>query len=348
MRMAMRAGNDWKKVSNLAPVMKIGDIEFGERPVFLAPMEDVTDPAFRLLCKRFGADMVYTEFVSSDALIREVNRTMQKLTICDEERPVAIQIYGKDTEAMVGAAKMVEAAHPDVLDINFGCPVKKVAGKGGGAGMLQNIPKMLEITRAVVDAVKIPVTVKTRLGWNDDSKIIVELAEQLQDCGIKALTIHGRTRAQMYTGQADWTLIGKVKENPRMTIPIIGNGDVTTPERAKECFERYGVDAIMIGRGSFGRPWIFREVKQYLETGELWQDPGFEWKMDVLKQETLDSIARLDERRGIVHIRRHLAASPLFKGLEDFKHTRIEMLRAESVDELFAIMDRITEKWGTD
>ena len=240
--------------------MKIGEIDFGERPVFLAPMEDVTDPAFRLLCKRFGADMVYTEFVSSDALIREVNRTMQKLTISDEERPVAIQIYGKDTEAMVGAAKMVEAAGPDVLDLNFGCPVKKVAGKGGGAGMLQNIPKMLEITRAVVDAVKIPVTVKTRLGWNDESKIIVELAEQLQDCGIQALTIHGRTRAQMYTGQADWTLIGKVKENPRMKIPIIGNGDITTPERAKECFDRYGVDAIMIGRGSFGRPWIFEEV----------------------------------------------------------------------------------------
>ena len=326
--------------------MKIGDIDFGERPVFLAPMEDVTDPAFRLLCKRFGADMVYTEFVSSDALIREVNRTMQKLTICDEERPVAIQIYGKDTEAMVGAAKMVEAAGPDVLDLNFGCPVKKVAGKGGGAGMLQNIPKMLEITRAVVDAVKIPVTVKTRLGWNDESKIIVELAEQLQDCGIKALTIHGRTRAQMYTGQADWTLIGKVKKNPRMKIPIIGNGDITTPERAKECFDRYGVDAIMIGRGSFGRPWIFEEVKHYLKTGEKWQDPGFQWKMDVLKQETLDSIARLDERRGIVHIRRHLAASPLFKGLEDFRHTRIEMLRAETVEELFAIMDRIIVKWG--
>ena len=330
----------------LAGCMKIGEIDFGERPVFLAPMEDVTDPAFRLLCKRFGADMVYTEFVSSDALIREVNKTMQKLTICDEERPVAIQIYGKDTDAMVGAAKMVEAAGPDVLDLNFGCPVKKVAGKGGGAGMLQNIPKMLEITRAVVDAVKIPVTVKTRLGWNDESKIIVELAEQLQDCGIQALTIHGRTRAQMYTGQADWTLIGKVKENPRMKIPIIGNGDITTPERAKECFDRYGVDAIMIGRGSFGRPWIFREVKHYLETGELWEDPGFQWKMDVLKQETLDSIARLDERRGIVHIRRHLAASPLFKGLEDFRHTRIEMLRAETVDELFAIMDRITAKWG--
>ena len=316
--------------------------------MFLAPMEDVTDPAFRLLCKRFGADMVYTEFVSSDALIREVNRSMQKLTICDEERPVAIQIYGKDTEAMVGAAKMVEAAGPDVLDLNFGCPVKKVAGKGGGAGMLQNIPKMLEITRAVVDAVKIPVTVKTRLGWNDESKIIVELAEQLQDCGIQALTIHGRTRAQMYTGQADWTLIGKVKENPRMRIPIIGNGDITTPERAKECFDRYGVDAIMIGRGSFGRPWIFEEVKHYLETGELWKDPGFQWKMDVLKQETLDSIARLDERRGIVHIRRHLAASPLFKGLTDFRHTRIEMLRAETVSDLFAIMDRITAQWGNE
>ena len=326
--------------------MKIGEIDFGERPVFLAPMEDVTDPAFRLLCKRFGADMVYTEFVSSDALIREVNRSMQKLTICDEERPVAIQIYGKDTDAMVGAAKMVEDAGPDVLDLNFGCPVKKVAGKGGGAGMLQNIPKMLEITRAVVDAVRIPVTVKTRLGWNDDSKIIVELAEQLQDCGIQALTIHGRTRAQMYTGQADWTLIGKVKENPRMRIPIIGNGDITTPERAKECFDRYGVDAIMIGRGSFGRPWIFREVKHYLKTGQLWDDPGFQWKMDVLKQETLDSIARLDERRGIVHIRRHLAASPLFKGLEDFRHTRIEMLRAETVSDLFSIMDRISAQWG--
>ena len=339
---------DTAEISNLAVQMKIGTIDFGEKPVFLAPMEDVTDPAFRLLCKRFGADMVYTEFVSSDALIREVNRTMQKLTICDEERPVAIQIYGKDTDAMVGAAKMVEAAGPDVLDLNFGCPVKKVAGKGGGAGMLQNIPKMLEITRAVVDAVKIPVTVKTRLGWNDDSKIIVELAEQLQDCGIQALTIHGRTRAQMYTGQADWTLIGKVKENPRMKIPIIGNGDITTPERAKECFDRYGVDAIMIGRGSFGRPWIFREVKHYLETGEKWEDPGFGWKMEVLKQETLDSIARLDERRGIVHIRRHLAASPLFKGLEDFRHTRIEMLRAETVADLFGIMDRITDKWFTD
>ncbi len=325
--------------------MRIGNIDLGERPVLLAPMEDVTDPAFRMLCKRFGADMVYTEFVSSDALIREVNSTMRKLEICDEERPVAIQIYGKDTEAMVGAAKMVGAAHPDILDINFGCPVKKVAGKGGGAGMLQNIPKMLEITRAIVDAVSIPVTVKTRLGWNDESKIIVELAEQLQDCGIQALTIHGRTRAQMYTGQADWTLIGEVRKNPRMHIPIIGNGDITTPERAKECFDLYGVDAIMIGRGSFGRPWIFKEVRHYLDTGELMPDPGFRWKLEVLKQEALDSVARLDERRGIVHIRRHLAASPLFKGLADFKSTRIAMLRAETVKDLFDIMDNIPARY---
>lgn len=326
--------------------MKIGEIELGSQPVFLAPMEDVTDPPFRLLCKQFGADMVYTEFVSSDALIREVNRTMQKLTVLDGERPVGIQIYGRQTDAMVRAAEMVEQAGPELLDLNFGCPVKKVAGKGGGAGMLQNIPGMIEITRAVVDAVKIPVTVKTRLGWNEESKIIVELAERLQDCGIKALTIHGRTRAQMYTGEADWTLIGKVKENPRMTIPIIGNGDIDSPERAKECFDRYGVDAIMVGRASFGRPWIFREIKHYLETGEKWPDPGFEWKMDVLKQQIRESIARLDERRGIIHMRRHLASTPLFKGLENFRRTRIEMLRAETADELFGILDRISSQWG--
>lgn len=325
--------------------MRIGNIELGERPVLLAPMEDVTDPAFRMLCKRFGADMVYTEFVSSDALVREVNSTVRKLQICDGERPVAIQIYGKDTVAMAEAARMAEAAGPDVLDLNFGCPVKKVAGKGGGAGMLRDIPKMLEITRAVVDAVKIPVTVKTRLGWDDNSKVIVGLAEQLQDCGIQALTIHGRTRAQMYTGQADWTLIGKVRENPKMHIPIIGNGDITTPERAKECFDRYGVDAVMIGRGSFGRPWLFREVKHYLETGGKWPDPGFRWKLEVLKQETLDSVTRLDERRGIIHIRRHLAASPIFKGLADFRSTRIAMLRAETVDELFQIMDNIPARY---
>lgn len=321
--------------------MKIGHIDLGERPVFLAPMEDVTDPAFRLMCKKFGADMVYTEFVSSDALIRSVNKTTQKLTICDEERPVAIQIYGKETEAMVDAARIVEEARPDILDINFGCPVKKVAGKGAGAGMLQNIPKMLEITRAVVEAVKIPVTVKTRLGWDADHKIIVDLAEQLQDCGIAALAIHGRTRAQMYTGEADWTLIGEVKNNPRMHIPIIGNGDVTSAVRAKECFDRYGVDAIMIGRGSIGRPWIFREVKHYLETGEELPAEPFEWYLNVLREEVLNSVARLDERRGIIHIRRHLAATPLFKGIPNFRETRIAMLRTESVEELFGIFEKI-------
>lgn len=324
--------------------MKIGNIDLGNQPVLLAPMEDVTDLPFRLLCKQFGADMVYTEFISSDALIREVNKTMQKLTIAEEERPVAIQIYGRDTESMVQAAKMVEQAKPDILDLNFGCPVKKVAGKGGGAGMLQNIPKMLEITAAVVKAVNIPVTVKTRLGWNDESKIIVTLAEQLQDCGIQALTIHGRTRAQMYTGQADWTLIGKVKENPRITIPIIGNGDITSPERAKECFDIYGVDGIMVGRASFGHPWIFKEIKHYLKTGEHLPDPGIEWKLNVLKQETIDSINRLDERRGIIHIRRHLAASPIFKNIPDFRRTRIEMLRANTVEELFTILDSVPFK----
>ena len=322
--------------------MKIGHIDLGERPVFLAPMEDVTDQAFRLMCKEFGADMVYTEFVSSDALIRLVNKTTQKLSISDEERPVAIQIYGKETEAMVGAALIAEEARPDILDINFGCPVKKVAGKGAGAGMLQNIPKMLEITRAVVDAVKIPVTVKTRLGWDADNRIITDLAEQLQDCGIAALAIHGRTRAQMYTGEADWTLIGEVKNNPRIHIPIIGNGDVTSAQGAKECFDRYGVDAIMIGRGSIGRPWIFREVKHYLETGKELPSESFEWYLNVLREETLNSIARLDERRGIIHIRRHLAATPLFKGIPNFRETRIAMLRTESVKELFEIFETIT------
>lgn len=321
--------------------MKIGNIELGNRPIFLAPMEDVTDPAFRLMCKRFGADMVYTEFISSDALIRLVNKTTQKLSICDEERPVAIQIYGRETDAMVGAAQIAEAACPDILDINFGCPVKKVAGKGAGSGMLQNVPKMLEITRAVVEAVKVPVTVKTRLGWDANSKIIVDLAEKLQDCGIAALTIHGRTRAQMYTGEADWTLIGDVKNNPRMHIPIIGNGDVTTPQRVKECFDRYGVDAVMIGRGSIGRPWIFKEIKHYLETGEELTSLSFEWKMQVLREEVLNSVERLDERRGIVHIRRHLAATPLFKGIPNFRETRIAMLRTESVKELFEIFETI-------
>lgn len=319
--------------------MKIANLDLGNYPVFLAPMEDVTDPAFRLMCKRFGADMVYTEFVSSDALVRSVNSTMRKLNISDEERPVAIQIYGKNTDAMVEAARMVEEAHPDVIDLNFGCPVKKVAGKGAGAGLLRDTPKMLEITRAVVDAVRLPVTVKTRLGWDDNNKIIVDLAEQLQDCGIAALTIHGRTRAQMYTGEADWTLIGKVKENPRIHIPIIGNGDITTPERAKECFDKYGVDAVMIGRASFGRPWIFKEVKHFLQTGELLPPLSAEWRLNVLRQEVLDSVNLLDERRGILHVRRHIAASPLFKGIPNFRETRIAMLRAETKEDLFQIFD---------
>lgn len=329
--------------------MKIRNIDLGERPVVLAPMEDVTDLGFRLMCKEFGAAMVYSEFASADALVRLVNKTMQKLAISPDERPVAIQIYGKEVKPMVEAARIVvEQAHPDVLDLNFGCPVKRVAGKGAGAGMLQNVPQMLAITRAVVDAVDIPVTVKTRLGWDNDHRIIVDLAEQLQDCGIEALTIHGRTRSQMYTGEADWTLIGEVKNNPRMHIPIIGNGDVTTPQRAKECFDRYGVDAVMIGRASFGRPWIFKEVTHYLQTGEELPPPSFEWKMDVLRQEVLQSVARLDEYRGILHIRRHLAATPLFKGLPNFRDTRIAMLRADTVEELFKIFDRIKEEYGND
>ena len=321
--------------------MKIDNIELGKYPVLLAPMEDVTDPAFRLMCKQFGADLVYTEFVSSDALIRQVNKSMQKLAICDEERPVAIQIYGRDVDSMTEAARIVEEVKPDIIDLNFGCPVKRVAGKGAGAGMLQNVPLMLDIVRSVVNAVKTPVTVKTRLGWDESSKIIVDLAEQLQDCGIKALTIHGRTRAQMYTGEADWTLIGDIKKNPRVHIPIIGNGDVTSPQRAKECFEKYGVDGIMIGRASFGRPWIFKEVKHYLETGEELPPLSFDWKMETLRQQVLDSVKLLDERRGILHVRRHLANSPMFKGIPNFKETRIAMLRAETVKDLFSILDYI-------
>ena len=328
--------------------MHIGAIDLGERPVMLAPMEDVTDIGFRLLCRQMGAAMVYSEFVSSDALIRMVNRSLEKLQVSDDERPVAIQIYGRFVDAMCEAARIVvDQAHPDVLDLNFGCPVKKVAGKGAGAGMLQNVPQMLTITRAVVDAVPgTPVTVKTRLGWDHDHKIIVDLAEQLQDCGIQALTIHGRTRSQMYTGQADWTLIGEVKNNPRMHIPIIGNGDITTPERARECFERYGVDAIMVGRATFGRPWIFREIRNLLDgqaRGEVCsgREMDVDWKLDVLKQQVLTSVERIDEYRGILHVRRHLAATPLFKGIPNFRETRIRMLRAETVDELFAIMEEV-------
>ena len=319
--------------------MKIGNIEFGPHPIFLAPMEDVTDIGFRLLCKRYGASMVYTEFVSAEALVRSIKSTVSKLTISDEERPVGIQIYGRDVDAMVEAAKIVEQAGPDVIDINFGCPVKKVAGKGAGAGMLQNIPLMLEITEKVVKAVKTPVTVKTRLGWSADNLVITTLAEQLQDCGIQALTIHGRTRAQMYTGQADWSLIGEVKRNPRIHIPIIGNGDITTPEQAKEAFERYGVDAVMVGRATFGRPWIFKEMRDYLDG--LPADPtlDLDHKIDILEEQLRINVERIDEYRGILHTRRHLAASPIFKGIPDFRQTRIAMLRAETVEELTGILE---------
>lgn len=334
--------------------MKISNIEFPDKPLFLAPMEDVTDPAFRLLCKRFGADMLYTEFVSSEALIRDVNQTVQKLTIYPEERPIAIQIYGHDPHSMAEAAKKAAEANPDIIDINFGCPVKKVAGKGAGAGLLKDIPRMLEITTAVVKAVNLPVTAKTRLGWDDENKVIVDLAEKLQDKGIQALTIHGRTRAQMYKGDADWTLIGEVKNNPRIKIPIIGNGDVTTPERALECFNKYGVDAVMIGRGSIGRPWIFEEIKHYFKTGDISQALSFEEKKAILKEHVIASVYWLDidestpletvsnnRLKGIIHSRRHLAATPVFKGISNFKETRIAMLRAETLNELFGIIDSV-------
>lgn len=331
--------------------MKIGNIEFGEYPVFLAPMEDVTDIGFRLLCKRYGAAMVYTEFVSAEALVRSVKSTVSKLTISNGERPVGIQIYGRDVASMVEAARIVEAAGPDVIDINFGCPVKKVAGKGAGAGMLQNIPLMLDITREVVKAVKTPVTVKTRLGWNSDNIIIADLAEQLQDCGIQALTIHGRTRAQMYTGEADWTMIGRIKQNPRITIPIIGNGDITSAEDTARAFNDYGVDAVMIGRATFGRPWIFKEIADYFaargtvsgaqpESVQLTLND----KIDILEEQLRINIERIDEYRGILHTRRHLAASPIFKGIPDFRQTRIAMLRAGTADELMSILEDCRER----
>jgi len=347
------------------------------KPLYLAPMEDVTDPAFRALCKRYGADRVYTEFVNADALVRDIASTTRKLTINDAERPVAIQIYGRDPESMADAARIVETAKPDFIDINFGCPVKKVAGKGAGAGLLRDVPKMLEITKAVVNAVKTPVTCKTRLGWDepslyleDGTPFIVDLAERLQDCGIQELAIHGRTRSQMYRGEADWTLIGEVKNNPRMHIPIIGNGDVCTPERAKECFDKYGVDAIMIGRATFGAPWLFAEMKAALNNPMNSDKIGSSLinsdniglnriesdiiprtmadKVAILKEHVLASIQWCgnDERKGIVHSRRHFAASPVFKGLFDFKQTRIALLRAETVEEVFAIMDDIVVRWG--
>lgn len=320
--------------------MKIRNIDLGEKPLFLAPMEDVTDIGFRMLCKRFGAAMVYTEFVSAEALVRNIKSTINKLSIADSERPVGIQIYGRDVESMVEAAKIVEQVSPDVIDLNFGCPVKKVASKGAGSGMLRNIPLLLDITREVVKAVKTPVTVKTRLGWDSENLVITTLAEQLQDCGIEALTIHGRTRAQMYTGNADWSLIKEVKDNPRIHIPIIGNGDITTAEEAKMAFERYGVDAVMVGRATFGRPWVFKEMNELIRgidgsSTALTIDD----KIDILKEQLEINVEKIDEYRGILHTRRHLASSPIFKGIPDFKQTRIAMLRTNTVDELNSILE---------
>ena len=320
--------------------MKIRNIDLGEKPLFLAPMEDVTDIGFRMLCKRFGAAMVYTEFVSAEALVRNIKSTINKLSIADSERPVGIQIYGRDVESMVEAAKIVEQVSPDVIDLNFGCPVKKVASKGAGSGMLRNIPLLLDITREVVKAVKTPVTVKTRLGWDSENLIITTLAEQLQDCGIEALTIHGRTRAQMYTGNADWSLIKEVKDNPRIHIPIIGNGDITTAEEAKMAFEQYGVDAVMVGRATFGRPWVFKEMNELVQGIDGTSTAlTIDDKIDILKEQLEINVEKIDEYRGILHTRRHLASSPIFKGIPDFKQTRIAMLRANTVDELNSILE---------
>lgn len=331
--------------------MRIGDLDFGSRPLFLAPMEDVTDIGFRKLCKRFGAAMVYTEFVAADAIIRSIPSTLSKMKVNDDERPVGIQIYGKNVDSMVEAAKIVETFHPDIIDLNFGCPVKKVAGKGAGAGLLRDIPLMLEITRAVVKAVNTPVTAKTRLGWDKENLVITTLAEQLQDCGVQALTIHGRTRSQMYTGDADWSLIGEVKRNPRIHIPIIGNGDITTPERAKEAFDNYGVDGVMIGRATFGRPWFFKECRDYID-GAVGNDAcekgadmvlaaplTIDDKIDVLEEQLRINVERIDEYRGILHTRRHLAASPIFKNIPNFRQTRIAMLRANTVQEIVNILE---------
>lgn len=343
--------------------MKIGNLDLGDRPLLLAPMEDVTDAGFRLLCRRMGAAMVYSEFVAADALVRNVRSSLAKLAVDDEERPVAIQIYGKDADAMADAARIVQdVAHPDVLDLNFGCPVKRVAGKGAGAGLLQNVPLMLEIARRVVDAVSLPVTAKTRLGWDSSHILIADLAEQLQDCGIQALAIHGRTRAQMYKGCADWEPIAAVRRNPRIHIPVIGNGDVTTAEQARQAFTRYGVDAVMVGRATFGQPWIFREMAaavrelpparrqdepvrrqdepaRPLSLSDIRQAMTPDWKLDVLEEQVRQSIQRIGEYRGILHIRRHLAATPLFKGIPDFRAHRVAILRAATQAELFSLLE---------
>lgn len=324
--------------------MKIGEIEFRDKPLFLAPMEDVTDPSFRYMCKGFGADMVYTEFISSDGLIRDGAKSVAKLNICDAERPVGIQIYGHLIEPMVESARIAEGARPDVIDINFGCPVKKIAGRGAGSGMMRDVPLMVEMTRRIVEAVSIPVTVKTRLGWDDEHKNIEEIALRLQDVGIAALTIHGRTRAQMYTGEADWTLIGRVKNNPAIKIPIIGNGDIDSPQKAAEAFERYGVDGVMIGRATYGRPWIFREVRHYLDTGEVLPQPSVIERVEIAKRHLAKSVEIKGERVGVFEMRRHL--SNYFKGLPDFKSTRLKLVTLTDVAEINAVLDYVAEKWG--
>lgn len=324
--------------------MKIADINLGDKPLLLAPMEDVTDPSFRYMCKRFGADMVYTEFISSDGLIRDAAKSLKKLEIDDAERPVGIQLYGHLIEPMVEAARMAEAANPDVIDINFGCPVKKIAGRGAGSGMMRDVPLMVEMTRRIVEAVKKPVTVKTRLGWDEDSKNIGEIALRLQDAGIAALTIHGRTRAQMYRGEADWTLIGAVKNDPRIHIPIIGNGDVDSGPKAAKMFDRYGVDAVMIGRATYGRPWIFREIKHFLATGEVMPQPSVRERVAIAKEHLAKSLEIKGGHVGILEMRRHL--TNYFKGLPDFKPTRLKLVTSLDPDELFATLDRIGEQWG--
>jgi len=324
--------------------LKIGNIQLGENPLFLAPMEDITDPSFRMVCKMNGADFMYTEFVSSDGLIRDGQKSVKKLDIYDFERPIGIQLYGHLIDSMVEAALIAEAASPELIDINFGCPVKKIANRGAGAGMLRNIPLMIEMTKAIVKSVKLPVTVKTRLGWDDDSKHIVEVSEQLQDTGIQSLTIHGRTRAQLYKGNADWTLIGVVKNNPRMKIPIIGNGDIDGPVKAKEMFDKYGVDGIMIGRATVGRPWIFRDIRHYLNTGELLPEPSVNEKADLALLHLDKSLEYKEGKRAIFEMRRHL--SNYFKGLPHFKETRLKLLTTADVNEIKKIIEEIRVRWG--
>ena len=336
--------------------MKVAGIEVGDRPLILAPMEDVTNPPFRKFCKKYGADWLYSEFVSADALVRSVNKSLKKLTIDETERPVTIQIYGRFIDSMVEAAKIVEEVRPDFIDINFGCPVKRVAQKGAGAGMLKDIPLMVEMTRQIVQAVKIPVTAKTRLGWDCEHIIIEDIAERLQDVGIQALAIHGRTRSQMYSGEADWEPIARVKQNPRIKIPIIGNGDIdspilgngdiTSPEKAKEAFERYGVDGVMIGRATIGHPWIFKQIRHYFETGELLPDLSVKEQIEVIKEQILLSVEWIDEVRGLLHMRRHMAS--MFKGLPHFRDLRIRMLQAPTIDVLWEVFDEIEKRYSDD